>query len=53
MKRNNIKTKVKTLSSMINTLFSDKEISKEKNHYIYNAAICMDSVLKVDKKNYH
>ena len=47
-----IKTKVKTFSSMINTLFSGNEISKERNHYIFIAAICIDSVLNVDKKNY-
>ena len=37
---------------MINTLFSGNEIPKEKNHYICIAAICIDCVLKVDKKNY-
>ena len=37
---------------MINTLFSGNEIPIEKNHYICIAAICIDSVLKVDKKNY-
>ena len=47
-----IKTKVKTFSSMINTLFSGNEIPRERNHYICIAAICIDSVLKVDKKNY-
>ena len=47
-----IKTKVKTFSSMIHTLFSGNEIPKERNHYICIAAICIDSVLKVDKKNY-
>ena len=47
-----IKTKVKTFSSMINTLFSGNEIPQESNHYICIAAICIDSVLKVDKKNY-
>ena len=47
-----IKTKVKTFSSMINTLFSSNEIPKERNHYICIAAICTDSVLRVDKKNY-
>ena len=29
-----IKTKVKTFSSMINTIFSDNEVPKERNHYI-------------------
>ena len=47
-----IKTKVKTFSSMINTLFPGNEIPKERNHYICIAVICIDSVLKVDKKNY-
>ena len=37
---------------MINTLFSENEISKERNHYIYIAAICIDSVLRIEKKNY-
>ena len=37
---------------MINTLFSGNEIPKERNHYIYIAAICIDSVLRVDKKHY-
>ena len=35
---------------MINTLFSGNETSKERNRYICIAAICIDSVLKVDKK---
>ena len=47
-----IKTKVKTFNNMIYTLFSGNEISKERNHYICIAAICIDSVLRVDKKNY-
>ena len=37
---------------MINTLFSGNEIPKERNHYICIAPICIDSVLRVDKKNY-
>ena len=37
---------------MINTLFSGNEIPKASNHYICIVAICVDSVLKVDKKNY-
>ena len=36
---------------MINTLFSGNEIPKERNHHNCIAAICIDSVLKVDKKN--
>ena len=47
-----IKNKVKTFSSMINTLFSGNEIPKERNHYICISAICIDSVLKIDKKSY-
>ena len=47
-----IKTKVTTFSSMINTLFLGNEISKERNNYICIASICIDSVLRVDKKNY-
>ena len=37
---------------MINTLFSGNEVPKERNHYICIAAVCIDSVLKVDKKDY-
>ena len=37
---------------MINTFFSGNQIPKERNHYICIAAICIDSVLRVDKKNY-
>ena len=37
---------------MISTLFSGNEIPKDKNHYICTATICIDSVLRVDKKNY-
>ena len=37
---------------MINTIFSDNETSKERNHYICIAEVCIDSVLKIDKKNY-
>ena len=37
---------------MINTLFSGNEIPKERNQYICIAAICIDSVLRVHKKNY-
>ena len=46
-----IKTKVKTFSGMINTFFSGNEILKKGNLYICIAAICIDSLLKVDKKN--
>ena len=46
-----IKTKVKTFSSLINTLFSGKK-RKKRNHYICIAAICIDSVLRIGKKMY-
>ena len=32
--------------------FSKDEITKERNRYICIAAICIDSVLRVGKKNY-
>ena len=44
-----IKTEVKTFSSVINTLFSGNEILKERVEY---ACISVDSVLRVDRKNY-
>ena len=44
--------KLKTFSSIINTLFSGNEIPKERNHYISIVAICIDSVLRIEKKNY-
>ena len=47
-----IKTKVKTFNNMINTLFSGDEILKERIHYVCIAAICIDSLLRVDKKSY-
>ena len=37
---------------MINTLFSENEIPKERIYYICIATICIDSVLNVEKKNY-
>ena len=47
-----IETKVKTFNNTINTLLSGNEILKERIHYICISAICVDSVLKIDKKNY-
>ena len=47
-----IKTKIKTFNSMINTPFLGDEIPKETTHYACIAAISIDSVLRVDKKNY-
>ena len=37
---------------MINTNFSVNEIPKERNHHICISSIFIDSVLKVDNKNY-
>ena len=48
-----IKTKVKTFSSAINTLFTKNKIPKEKVEYACIAAISIDSVFKVDKKIIH
>ena len=47
-----IKTKVKTFSSVINTLFSGDEIPKERVQYTCISCISIDSVLRVNKKNY-
>ena len=47
-----IKTKVKAFHGLINTVFSNNKIPKERNHYICIAAICTDSILKVYNKNY-
>ena len=46
-----IKTKVKTFNNMINTLFSGDKIPKERIHDVCIAAICIDSLLRVDKKS--
>ena len=48
-----IKTKVKAFSSIINTLFTENEIPKERVHYVCIPAISIDSVLRVDKKIIH
>ena len=37
---------------MINTLFSGNEIPKERSNYICTASICIDPVLRIEKKNY-
>ena len=47
-----IKTKVKTFSDMIKILFDGDEIPKERVEYACIACISVDSVLKVEKKNY-
>ena len=47
-----IKTKVKTFNNMIKRLFSGDEIQKGSVHYVCIAEICIDPVLRVDKKYY-
>ena len=47
-----IKTKLKTLVSVIKTLFSGDEIPKERVQYTCISCIPIDSVLRVNKKNY-
>ena len=47
-----IKTKVKAFNYTINTLFSEDEFPKEKMHYVCINAICVDSVLREDKKDW-
>ena len=47
-----IKTKVKAFDGVIDTHISDNKIPKEGNHYICIAAMRIDSILKVNKKNY-
>ena len=49
---NYIKSKVKTFNNSVNTLFSGDKIPKESIHYVCISAICIDSVLRKDKKNY-
>ena len=48
-----IKTKVKTFSNIINTLFSEDQIPKVRVQYVCIACISVDSVLRVDKKIIH
>ena len=47
-----IKTKVKMFNNTMNTLISGHEIPKKIIHYVCSSAICIDSVLRVNKKNY-
>ena len=37
---------------MINTFFTEDKVPKQKVHYVSIAAICTDSMLRTDKKNY-
>ena len=43
---------IKTFSNVIKTLFRENEIPKERVEYVCIACISVDSVLRVDKKNY-
>ena len=45
-----IKTKVIAFNNTINTLFWEDKIPKERIHYVCISAICIDSVLRTDKK---
>ena len=47
-----IKTKAKTFGGVTSTFFQKMNFQKKRNYYICIAAICIDSVLKVEKKNY-
>ena len=47
-----IKTKVKAFSDIVKSLFSGHEIPKERVEYSCLSCISIDSVLKVDKKNF-
>ena len=47
-----IKTKVRTFSEVIKTLFDGDKIPEERVEYNYLDCIIIDSVLKIDKKNY-
>ena len=47
-----IKTKVKTFSEVIKTLFDGNEIPKEKIEYVCIPCISIDCILKVDEKYY-
>ena len=47
-----IKSKVREFDGKIKTTFLGDEISKENMHYICIACVTIDSVIKMDKKNY-
>ena len=47
-----IKTRVKTFQDKVITKFTDSEIPKQNTHYSCIAAICVDSVIKLEKENY-
>ena len=47
-----IKAKVREFNGVIKTNFLGYEIPKERAHHPYIACITIDSVMKMDKKNY-
>ena len=47
-----IKTKVKIFNGAVHTNFHDKNIPIENTHYVYLAVIIVDSIMRMDKKNY-
>ena len=46
-----IKTKVKTFEDNVIPKFTDNKIPKENTHYSCISAICVDSVIKLQKEN--
>ena len=47
-----LKTKVKEYDGVIKTNFLDNDVPKENKHYTCIACITIDSVMRMDKKNY-
>ena len=47
-----IKTRVKTFEDKVITKFTGNEIPKENTHYSCIAAICIASVIKLERENY-
>ena len=45
-------SRVKTFKDKVITKFTENEIPKENTHYSCIAAICTDSVIKLEKENY-
>ena len=45
-----MKANVKTFNGVVNTVFSDDKIQKKNIHYVFIAAIRIDSVMKIHKK---
>ena len=47
-----IKTRIKNFDNKVITKFTDNEISKENTHYPFISAICVGSVMKLEKESY-